>query len=186
MSVLVEKRVFNVNEYHLMSEAGILSDGDRVELIEGEIINLSPVGKSHAACVKRLNSVLNRKAGDAITISVQDPIQLDKYSEPQPDIALLKPRADFYAQQLPAVEDVLLIIEVADSSVEYDRNVKLPLSAKAGIFEIWLANLREDQIEACSQPVNGVYQNTRIIKRGDALSPAALPSLVLSVDEILG
>lgn len=186
MSVQIEKWVFTVDEYHRMSEAGILSEDDRVELIGGEIIKMSPIGKYHAACVKRLNSVLNRRVGEYAIISVQDPIRLDDYSEPEPDIALLKPRDDFYAQELPTAEDVLLIIEVADTSVEYDRNVKLPLYAKANIAETWLANIREDRMEAYSQPVNGIYQNVRVIKRGETISPEALPKLLLTIEEVLG
>lgn len=186
MSVQIEKWVFTVDEYHRMSEAGILSEDDRVELIEGEIIKMSPIGKYHAACVKRLNSVLNRRVGDYAIISVQDPIRLDDYSEPEPDIALLNPRDDFYAQEFPTAEDVLLIIEVADTSVEYDRSVKLPLYAKANIAETWLANIREDRIEVYSQPVNGIYQNVRLIMRGETLSPEAQPKLALTVEEILG
>jgi Uma2 family endonuclease len=186
MSVQVEKWVFTVDEYHRMSEAGILSEADRVELIEGEIIKMSPIGKQHAACVKRLNAILSRKAGDAAIISVQDPIRLDDYSEPQPDVALLRPREDFYSRELPGAEDVLLIIEVADTSVEYDRSVKLPLYAKANISETWLANIKEDRIEAYSQPVNGIYQNGRLVKRGESLSPESLPDLTIAVEEILG
>jgi Uma2 family endonuclease len=186
MSVQVEKWVFTVDEYHRMSEAGILSEDDRVELIEGEIIKMSPIGKYHAACVKRLNSVLNWRAGEYAIISVQDPIRLDDYSEPEPDIALLKDRNDFYAQELPSAEDVLLIIEVADTSVEYDRTVKMPLYAKGGIPEAWLANIREDRVEAYSQPANGIYQKVRIVKRGESISPEALSKLVLTVEEILG
>jgi Uma2 family endonuclease len=186
MSVQVEKWVFTVDEYHRMSEAGILAETDRVELIEGEIVKMSPIGKYHAACVKRLNSILNRRVGEYAIVSVQDPIRLNDYSEPEPDIALLKPRDDFYAQDLPTVEDVLLIIEVADSSVEYDRNVKLPLYAKAGISETWIANLRDDGIEVCSQPANGAYQKVRFTNRDEAISPEALPNLVITVEEILG
>src|ERR1044071_4301566 len=148
MSVQVEKWVFTVDEYHRISEAGILSEDDRVELIEGEIIKMSSIGKYHAACVKRLNSVLNRRVGEYAIISVQDPIRLDDYSEPEPDIALLKLSDDYYAQQLPSAKEVLWIIEVADTSVEYDRTVKLPLYAKGEIPEAWLANIREDRVEA--------------------------------------
>ncbi len=186
MSVQVEKWFFTVDEYHRMSEAGILSETDRVELIEGEIIKMSPIGKYHAACVKRLNTILNRRVSDYAIVSVQDPIRLDDYSEPEPDIALLKLRDDYYAQELPTVEDVLLIIEVADTSVECDRNVKLPLYAKAGIPETWLANIREDRIEAYSQPANGTYQKVRLINRGEAISPEALGNLIITVEEILG
>ncbi|MFP5262933.1 MAG: Uma2 family endonuclease [Blastocatellia bacterium] len=186
MSVQVEKWFFTVDEYHRMSEAGILSEADRVELIEGEIIKMSPIGRYHAACVKRLNSTLNRRVSDYAIVSVQDPVRLDEHSEPEPDIALLKPRDDFYAQGAPAVEDVLLIIEVADTSVEYDRDVKVPLYAKAGIAEAWLANIREDRIEAYSRPANGVYQKVRLVNRGEAISPEELPSLIITVEEILG
>ena len=186
MSVQVEKWFFTVDEYHRMSEAGILSETDRVELIDGEIIKMSPIGKRHAACVKRLNSALNRKVSDYAIVSVQDPVRLDDYSEPEPDIALLKPRDDFYAQALLTAEDVLLIIEVADPSVEYDRDVKLPLYAKAGIPETWLANIREDRIETYSEPANGVYQKVRLVNREGSILPEALPALVITVEEILG
>ena len=186
MSVQVERWVFNVDEYHRMSDAGILSEDDPVELIEGEIVRMSPIGSRHIGCVNRLNTSLNRNAGQFAIVSVQNPIRLDDYSEPEPDIALLKHRSDFYSQSLATVEDVLLVIEVADTSVEYDRNVKLPLYAKAGIPEVWLATLPEDGVEAHSQPINGIYQEVRVVKRGEFLSPEAIPSLVLSVDDILG
>jgi Uma2 family endonuclease len=186
MSVQVEKWVFTVDEYHRISQAGILSEDDRVELIEGEIIKMSPIGKLHASCVKRLNAILNRRIGQFAIISIQDPIRLNDYSEPEPDIALLKLRDDFYSQQLPAADDVLLIVEVADTSVEYDRTVKLPLYARAGIPETWLANLPADKVEVHSEPVNGIYQKVRELRRGEGLSPEAFPTLVLKVEEILG
>ena len=186
MSVGFERRVFNVEEYHRMSEAGILSEDDGVELIEGEIIKMTPIGSRHAACVNRLNVLLNRKAGHAAIVSVQNPIRLDDYSEPQPDIALLQPRDDFYSQAHPASKDVLLIIEVADTSIEYDRSVKLPLYARARIPEVWLANLINDSVKAFSQPADGAYREFREAKRGEVLTPARIPDMTLSVDEILG
>jgi Uma2 family endonuclease len=186
MSVQVEKWVFTVDEYHRMSQAGILSEDDRVELIEGEIIKMSPIGKLHASCVKRLNAILNRRVGQFAIVSVQDPIQLNEHSEPEPDIALLKLRDDFYSQQLPFAEDVLLIIEVGDTSVEYDRNVKLPLYARAGIGETWLANLPADKLEVYSEPVNGIYERVGELRRGESISPEAFPTVVLKVEEILG
>jgi Uma2 family endonuclease len=186
MSVQLEHWVFSVDEYHRMLETGILSETDHVELIEGEIIKMSPIGSRHVACVNRLNGLLNRKAGQDVIVSIQNPIRLDDYSEPEPDIALVKPRDDFYAQSLATAADLLLIIEVADTSVELDRRVKLPLYARAGIPEVWLANLPEDRVEAQSEPVNGVYQKVRIAKRGESLSSESIPKLVLNVDEILG
>jgi len=186
MSVRIERRIFNVDEYHRMSEAGILSEDDRVELMEGEIIKMSPIGSRHAACVKRFNTLLHRKAGQAVIVSIQDPIRLDDYSEPEPDVALLRPRTDFYSQAHPTPNDVILIIEVADTSLEYERTVKLPLYARAGIAEVWLAIVTRDTVEAFSRPLNGAYQEFREAKRGDVLSPAGFPDLLLSVDEILG
>src|SRR5215470_3510676 len=156
MSVEVAKWAFTSDEYHRMLRAGILSEDDRVELIQGEIIKMSPIGSRHAACVKRLNSILS-KSLDRVVISVQDPVALNDYSEPQPDIALLKPRDDFYAGSLPTADDVLLIIEVADASLEYDGTVKLALYAESRIPEAWLAALPGDLVEAHSNPINGTY-----------------------------
>lgn len=186
MAVQVEKWAFSVNEYHRMSEAGILSEDDRVELIEGEIIKMSPIGSRHAACVKRLTALLHRRFGRLVTIGVQDPIRLDDHSEPEPDIALLKRRDDFYSQSHPTADDILLIIEVADTSVEYDKSVKLPLYAGAGIPETWLANLQEDSIKAYSQPVNGGYQKIRVAGRGESISSESIPNLAMGIGEILG
>lgn len=186
MSVQLEHWVFNVDEYHRMVETGILSEDDHVELIEGEIVKMSPIGSRHVACVNRLNRLLNRQVGQELIVSVQNPLRPDDYSEPEPDIALIKPRDDFYAQSLATPEDVLLRIEVADTSVELDRRVKLPLYARAGIPEVWLASLPEDRVEAHSEPVNGVYQKVRIARRGESISSESIPHLVVSVGEILG
>src|SRR5918912_896850 len=161
MSVQIAKRYFNVSEYYRMAEAGILTADDRVELIEGEIVQMSPIGSLHAACVRRLNQLLQRLLGHAAVISVQDPVRLSDFSEPEPDVALLKPRADFYAHQHPTPDDVLLIIEVADTTVLYDRNVKVPLYARAGIPEVWLVDLQQDLIEVYARPTSGAYQVQR-------------------------
>lgn len=169
-----------------MVEAGILSEDDRVELIEGEIIKTSPIGSYHAACVKRLNALLNRRLGVEAIVSVQDPIRLDDYSEPEPDIVLLKRRDGSYARSLPAADDALLIIEVADTSADYDRDVKLPLYARAGILEVWLANLANDQVEPYSQPASGIYRTVRYAGCGESLARICFPNMALSVDEILG
>ena len=133
MSAQIERRYFTVSEYDRMIEAGILTKDDRVELIEGEIIKMAPINSRHAACVNRLNRLLNRKAGKVAIVSVQNPIHLGEYSEPEPDLALLRPRDDFYAQSHPKPKDMLLAVEVADSSAAKDRNLKVPLFARAGI-----------------------------------------------------
>ena len=186
MSVQLEHWVFSVDEYHRMLETGILTEDDHVELIEGEIVKMGPIGSRHVACVNRLNGLLNRKVGQDVIVSVQNPFRLDDYSEPEPDIALVKPRDDFYAQSLATPADLLLIIEVADTSVEVDRRVKLPLYARAGIPEVWLVNLPEDRVEAHSEPVTGVYQKVRMLKRGDTLPSESISELELIVEEILG
>ncbi|HXG68489.1 MAG TPA: Uma2 family endonuclease [Blastocatellia bacterium] len=186
MSVQVERWCFTVAEYHRMMESGILSEDDRVELIEGEIIKMSPIGSRHASCVKRLNNLLNHAVGQTAIVGVQDPVRLDEYSEPQPDIALLRPRNDFYAHSHPTPDDMLLIIEVADTSVEYDRDVKLPLYAQAGIPEVWLVNLIRDAVEAYSQPVNGAYQMVREFQHGGTLTPETLPQVAFNVEDVLG
>src|SRR5947209_12727774 len=124
MSVHIARHYFSVSEYDRMGQTGVLPEDARVELIEGEIIEMSPVGSRHAACVKLVSRTLNRQVGDRMIVSTQDPIVLDDFSEPQPDIALLKFRDDFYRNAHPRPEDVLLVIEVSDTTVEYDRHVK--------------------------------------------------------------
>ena len=186
MAVQIARRHFTVAEYDRMVEAGILAEDDRVELIEGEIIQMSPIGPRHAAHVKRLNTLLIQQVGDAAIVSVQDPIHLAEHSEPEPDIALLRPRADFYAQGHPAPTDVLLVVEVAETSLEYDRDVKVPLYAQALIPEVWLVDLANATIHVYSQPANGAYQAISQATFGDTLVSQALPGLALDIDSILG
>ena len=169
-----------------MIEAGILSEGDQVELIDGEVIEMSPIGSRHAACVDRLNKLLNRLVPQDVIVRVQSPIVLDDYSAPQPDISLLRPRADFYAQEHPAPIDVLLVIEVADSSTGFDREIKLPLYAQAMLPEVWLVNLPDDAVEISTQPSNGSYQKMQVLNRGEILASSASSGLSLNVTAILG
>jgi Uma2 family endonuclease len=186
MSVEVIKRHFNVEEYYRMAAAGILSEEDRVELIEGEIIRMNPIGSRHAATVGRLTRLFGRPAGDDAIVWVQNPVQINDYSEPVPDITLLRWRDDFYAQANPQPEDVLLVVEVSDSTLVYDRKVKVPLYARAGIPEMWLVNLPDEVIEVYSRPAGGAYQETRLVRRGESLTVAAVPGLTLEAGGILG
>jgi len=186
MSVQVERRHFSVSEYDRMAETGILSEDDRVELIEGEIIETSPIGSRHAACVRRLDALFNERLGGAAQVSAQNPVLLDDYSQPEPDVALLKPRSDFYSKEHPAARDVLLIVEVADTSVEYDRQVKAPLYARAGVVEMWLVNLHADVLEVYTRPENGTYRDRKEFARGDSISLTGIPGLTVGVEEILG
>lgn len=186
MSHQLAKRWFTVSEYNRMAEAGILTEDDRVELIEGEIVRMSPIGSRHAACVNRLNALLSGQAGQAFIVSVQNPIIVDDYSEPQPDVAVLRLREDFYAEGHPRAEDVLIAIEVADTTVESDRNVKIPLYARAGVPEAVLVNLPKEIVEVYTELVNGQYQSVKILRRGETFASKAIPHLSLSVDAILG
>lgn len=169
-----------------MTDAGILSEGDRVELIDGEVVEMSPIGSRHAACVDRLNKLLNRLVAQDVIVRVQNPIVLDDYSEPQPDVSLLRPRPDFYAQGHPSPADVLLVVEVADSSTQFDREIKLPLYAQAMLPEVWLVNLPDDTIERYSRPVNGAYRIAQTLRRGEVLISTAILNLNLDVNAILG
>ncbi|MDQ3917533.1 MAG: Uma2 family endonuclease, partial [Acidobacteriota bacterium] len=135
MSVEIARHFFTVDEFERMGAAGIFHPDDRLELIGGEIVEMSPIGSSHAACVKFLSALLQRLFGGTLIVSTQDPIRLDDFSEPQPDVALLRWREDFYRHAHPTPADVLLVVEVADTTVESDRQVKIPLYARAGIPE---------------------------------------------------
>ena len=186
MSVQLARRLFTITEYHQMTEVGILSEDDRVELINGEIVARAPIGSRHAAGVDRINALFNSRIGQQAIVRIQSPIQLDEYSEPQPDLSLLRPRADFYAQAHPTPADVLLVIEVAETSIDYDRTVKLPLYARASISEAWLIDISNDRIEIHKQPSQGIYQEVRYALQGQNLSPQSFPNLNLRVEELLG
>jgi Uma2 family endonuclease len=181
----VARRRFTIAEYHAMAEAGVLAEDERVELIAGEIVRMSPIGSQHAGCVRGLNCQLSGRLGDKALLSVQDPIVLDDASEPEPDVAILRFREDNYRSLHPRPADVLLVIEVADTSVEYDRNVKLPLYAQAGIPEAWLVRLPDSCIEIHRNPGATGYQEMHTLRSGDTVSPLAFPDLELAVSVIL-
>jgi Uma2 family endonuclease len=180
------KGPFTVDDYHRLAELGILGEDDRVELLDGQIVELSPIGPRHAGRVKNLTRLLYRTLGDAVLLGVQDPVVLGTPSEPQPDIAILKPRADAYSGAHPRPEDILLVIEVADTSLEADRDVKLPLYAGAGIPEAWLVDLEHDVIEVHRRPSPEGYREVRTLGRGDTLAALLVATGAISVDEVLG
>lgn len=177
-------RKFNVDEYHKMAKIGILTAKDRVELIQGEIIPMSPIGLKHAACVNRLNRLFYQKLGEQIIVSVQNSIQLDNYSEPQPDIVILKFRPDFYENKIPQPADIELLIEVSDSTIKYDQEVKLPLYAESNIPETWIINLNNKTLEVYRQPQDKQYLDQQ--KNIQAISPLAFPKIILTIHDILG
>lgn len=186
MSRQVAKRRFSVDEYYRMAEVGILTEDERLELLDGEVIRLSPISSRDAACVMRLNAFLNRVVGGRTIVSVRHPIHLDDFSEPQPDVALLRRREDFYAASHPTAADVLVVIEVADTSVEYDRKRKLPLYARAGIPEFWLANLPEERFEIHTQPRDGEYQSVTVVRRGETIASPTIAGLSVNASDVLG
>jgi len=178
---------FDIKTYHRLIADGILREDDRVELIEGRVVDMTPIGSRHSAVVKRLNSLFTRKVQGRAIVGVQDPIQLlQEQSEPEPDITLLKYREDFYSAELPKGEDVLLIIEVADTSLEHDRETKIPLYALAKIQEVWLVNLLENCIEIYSSPSSAGYELRRIARQDQAVSPKNFSDISLTANQILG
>ncbi|QGP92833.1 Putative restriction endonuclease [Neomoorella glycerini] len=184
-AVEVARRRFTVEEFYQMARAGILGENDRVELIDGEIIEMVPIGTRHAACVRRMDRIFSTKIGNNALVDTQNPLRLDQNSEPQPDLMLLKPRDDYYASFHPRPEDVLLLVEVADTSVAYDREVKVNLYAKGGVNEVWLVNLQAQQVTAYRLPSPSGYREIKEYGRGDHISLLAFPGLNIPVQDII-
>ena len=175
---------FSVDDYHRMGEAGILSPADRIELIDGEIIAMAPVGSPHTGAVFALNRLLSQAAPSSVIVSVQNPIRLGDRNEPEPDLALLRDRPDGYrAPPPPSAADVLLIIEVSDTSLRYDREVKLPLYARHGVPEVWIVDLAADAVEVHRSPDGSTYTEVATRGRGEALEP--LPGLRILVGDVV-
>ena len=186
MTIQIQTRRFTIDEYHKMIQADILTENDRVELLDGEIVEMSPIGSRYAACVDRLNRLFILVLGQQVIVRVQNPIRLSERSEPEPDLALVEARPDFYAEAHPEPEDVLLLIEVADTSATFDRSVKLPLYAQASIVEVWLIDLSEKRVEVYRQPSAQGYQSVQQLGSGQNLAPLALPEIKVAIAEILG
>lgn len=170
-----------VAEYHRLGEIGIFDEDSRVELIEGDLIAMPPIGEQHASKTRRLNRLLSLQVGETALVDVQNPVRLDVHSEPQPDVVLLKPRPDFYESAHPRPEDVLLLIEVSDSTLRYDRDTKVPLYAKAGIPEVWLLDLANRRLEVYRRPSPEGYREIQYPAPEESIAPVLLPELILSV-----
>ena len=183
---LPARRLFTVDEYYRMAETGILGEDDRVELIEGEIVRMSPIGPRHSGAVIRLNTLFSQRLAGSIMLSPQNPVRLGQRSEPQPDVVLLRPRADFYASTHPTPEDILLVIEVADSSVEYDLGRKARLYARHAIPELWVLDQRDDRLVVSRDPTPRGYATVQALDRGQSISPLAFPEVTFTVQELLG
>jgi Uma2 family endonuclease len=180
------RRRFTVEDYYCLAEIGMIGPDERTELLDGEVVFQMPINSPHAGCVKRLNRILGRQLQDRAILGVQDPVRLSRYSEPQPDISILHPRDDSYGRSHPEPPDVFALIEVADSSLDLDRQVKVPLYAEAGIAEVWLVDLVNAAVEVYREPDARGYRSVLRHERGTSLGLATFPDVVLTVDEILG
>jgi Uma2 family endonuclease len=186
MSAEIARYSFTAEEFQRMGEAGIFRQDARLELIEGEIIEMSPIGSPHAACVKFLTRLLYSLFGDKFTVGVQDPVRLNDFSEPQPDVSLLRWRDDDYRERHPTPADVLLVIEVADTTVLKDRTLKIPLYARSGVPETWLVNIPDERVEIYSDAANGAYQRAEVFMRGAEARSHTVEGLAVNVGELLG
>ena len=182
MAVALTTRRFTVEEYHRMAEVGILTDEDRVELIDGEIVEMTPIGFQHARCVIYLTEVFVRRLEGRAVVSPQGPLAIEGATQLQPDLVLLRPPL----VRLPSPADALLVVEAADTSLERDRGVKLPRYAGAGVPEVWIVDFAGEAVEMYRVPSSDGYRNVVRVPRGGSLSPVAFPDLTLGVDEILG
>lgn len=180
----VTRRRFTVAEYYRMAEAGILHEDDRVELINGEIIQTSAMGAKHAECVSALTEFIVERLRGQGRVRTQLPIHLDDLSEPEPDFVVARP--GHYRQAHPTPVDILLLVEVADSSLDFDHDVKQPLYAKAGIAEVFVVDTIHDVVERHTEPRDGRYQRVVSAGRGETLTSIALPAVILPVDVALG
>ena len=182
----IRRHLFTVEDFAHMGEAGIFGPDDRVELIDGEIREMTPIGPSHAAIVDRLNELLVVRLAGKANVRIQNPIRLGRYTEPQPDLVVARRRIDYYADGHPNAGDVLLVIEVADSSLIYDRVEKAPRYAGAGIPEAWLVDVAGETVAVYTGPGPEGYVDERLLRRGDDVASAAVAELRLRVDEIFG
>ena len=184
---VARRRRFSVDEYHRLGESGIIGPDERVELIEGEIIEMTPIGRDHASVVDRLTMLFARRAGDRAHVRVQGPVTLRALaSEPQPDLLLLRPQPDYYRSGHPEPPHVLLAVEVMESSVAYDRRRKLPLYARAGFPEVWLVDVNVDVTSVYRGPTPAGYREERTVRQDDAIAPLALPDLALLGRDLTG
>lgn len=185
MAIEVERprRLFTVEEYHRMAEAGIFHPDERVELIEGEIVEMAPIGPRHVGCVINATRLFITRLGDRVVVSPQNPVVIRPRSEPQPDLLLLRPRAVSYSRELPTSEDVLLAVEVADTSVRFDRLVKARLYARAGIAEFWLFLAMDGTVEVYRGPGADGYASITLHGPGQTVSPLAFPDVGFTVTD---
>jgi len=183
----VARKRFRVEDFRRMTEVGILPEESGWEIIDGFLIDKDmSIGSRHVGTVIKISKIFERRVGGETLVSTQNPVHINDYNEPEPDVALLKPRGDFYTESLPTPQDVLLLVEVSDSTVEYDRDIKKALYAEAGIEEFWIVNLKANTIECYSQPKNGNYRLVQILEAGETIESKTIENLSLRVEEVVG
>jgi Uma2 family endonuclease len=180
------RHAFTVDEWHRMGDAGLFGEGARVELLDGEVMEMSPIGSRHSGVVNALTELLVYAVQRTATIAVQNPVVLDQRSEPQPDVAVLARRPDYYGDTHPGPGEVLVLIEVSDSSLEYDRDWKAPFYARAGVRECWVVDLASEVVIVMRSPASDGYRDVRVMGRGTVLDIEALDGVAIAVDELFG
>ena len=177
---MIDLRKFSIDDYHKMAEAGLFAKNERVELVEGRIYAVIPVGRRHAAIVAKLIAFF-APLRERTVVWVQNPLQLPPYGEPEPDVALLRFRETFYEDEVPKPGDVLLVVEVSDSTLRFDRHVKLPIYAEAGVPEFWIVDLVHNRTEVYREPVGAAYQVREFLPFGVPLIPHHFPDISLTL-----
>jgi Uma2 family endonuclease len=176
---------FNVKEYYRMAETGVFPPNARVELLDGRIIDMSPIGPFHGDVTTYLTEIFAAASKGRWRTRVQNPVRLDEHSEPQPDLVLAKPMADAYRRRHPGPEDVYLLIEVSDTTLEADQEEKLPAYGRAGVAEVWIVNLNELTVEIYREPTFTGYGSKTVLRAGDLAKPLAFPDAAVDVAELL-
>lgn len=176
-------RPITITDYHQMAEIGILGADERVELIAGQIIQKMPKGPAHSALCKRIEKILEHRLGDRALVRLQDPIQLNTYSEPEPDLAVVHPNSSFYSEQHPKIEEVYLIIEIVDTTIDRDLTTKANLYAAAGIIDYWVFNITSQQLHIFRDPQGNGYQRQLILRGQQSVSLLAFPDCAIVVQE---
>jgi len=186
METEVTKKLFTVDEYYSMAAAGIIGPDERVELVDGEIIQMSPIGHRHGVRVVRASTLFFRALDRKAVISTQGTLRLNKRTEFEPDLVVYKPRADFYASGRAKPADVLLVVEMADSSLSYDRKIKIPLYAAANIPEVWIQDIKNDLLLVYRDPRDKNYAISLELQRTEFVSPTSFPEIRFSIDDLFG
>jgi Uma2 family endonuclease len=185
MQLETTRKRFNVDEYYRMAETGIIGPEERVELIDGEVLEMTPIGHRHAISVDLATETFVLSFAGRAIVRIQNPLRLGKYTEPVPDVVLLKHRADRYRGRTVMAEDAILVMEVSDTTLRYDRDIKRPMYAAAGIPEMWIVNLETDELFVYRDPVNGVYTTSLVVSRSGSISVSAFPETNFKIDDLL-